>query len=107
MTRLLSAKAKLFKTPLEGFSGVTEDTSQTQEQMEVLLLSVFSHPEARRRLEIAQTCGPSRSRVLFGVVSCQTSLAVPLISRGRGRCGAGARRSLGFIGWASDSTVHV
>lgn len=50
------------------------------------------HPEARRRLEIAQTCSTESKQNAVGVVSCKTSSAVPLISRDRGRCRTGARR---------------
>lgn len=111
MTRLLSSEAvPFFKHLWKVFSGVTRDTSTSQGQRGAeasAILFFFSslhsdlHPEARRRLEIAQTCSTESKQNVVGVVSCKTSSAVPLISRDRGRCRTGARRRSRSAGWGS------
>lgn len=54
------------------------------------------HPEARRRLKIAQTRGPSQRTALLA----SSPVRLPwLISRDRGRCRTGARRRSRSAGW--------
>lgn len=112
MTRLMSSEAvPFFKHLWKVFSGVTRDTSTSEEQRGAGASAIFFffffpprsdlHPEARRQLEIAQTCSTESKQNAVGVVSCKTSSAVPLISRDRGRCRTGARRRSRSAGWGS------
>lgn len=96
-----------FKHLWKVFSGVTRHESGTERSWGFCYSFFFFfspphsdlHPEARRRLEIAQTCSTESKQNAVGVVSCKTSSAVPLISRDRGRCRTGARRRSRSAGW--------